>query len=252
MAKRSESRGFTGYWIPAEIALDHTLQWAEKVLYCEITQLHAAGRCRAGNKHFATHLGVSERQVRTYLSTLESEGYIRKIQQDSQRVIEPRGRKRTSARAEADFRQGAEADFHINEKEEIQSKKTTAANATVDSPDSPPPPTEPKPSGRKATDHFQERFIDQYGVKPDWQTKDAVNAKRLVERHGIEQVVSSIDHYFTSGDLWFTKNGIRSFSGFYSHYTEIIAAMNATKAKPPDPRARGTEIFNLEEATRYE
>ncbi len=91
-------RDFKGVWIRKEIWLSKDLSLQEKALFVEIQSLDNERGCFASNKHFAEFLGVSDRQVRTYLNRLEEKGYIRiTIKNRNQRVIRARGGYRRSS-----------------------------------------------------------------------------------------------------------------------------------------------------------
>ena len=69
-------RKFTGVWIPAEVYLDEDLNWTEKILFLEITNLDIDKGCFASNKYFQDLLGVSDSIVSKYLTKLINCGYI--------------------------------------------------------------------------------------------------------------------------------------------------------------------------------
>lgn len=206
----AEKRGFVGYWIPAELALDHRLSWAEKVLYCEIMQLHAGGECRASNKHFAEHLGVSDRQVRTYLAKLESLGLVTKLQTETKRILTPnggskvpQGRKQTSGGAEADFRSGAEESFHRNEKVKRETKRDRKRGRTVERFDH---PKHHVPCGKtqyetlcseyskKTTEDYIERVVDYCTSKDKSYADYAAAAHNWMKRDGVKRKAEMYDH----------------------------------------------------------
>ncbi len=90
-------RDFKGVWIRKEIWLSKDLSLQEKALFVEIQSLDNERGCFASNGHFAEFLGVSDRQVRTYLKRLEEKGYIRvTIKNRNQRTIRARGGYRRS------------------------------------------------------------------------------------------------------------------------------------------------------------
>ena len=77
----SNKRDFKGVWIPRNVWFEKDLSMSEKALLIEIDYLDNSrkkyGRpCEAGNPHFAEFLGVSTRQVRTYINRLAEKGYI--------------------------------------------------------------------------------------------------------------------------------------------------------------------------------
>lgn len=70
-------RQFKGIWIPAEIWLDRNLSWNEKILLLEVDSFTGNGQlCFFSNDYLAELLGVSDRQVRTYISHLVELGYL--------------------------------------------------------------------------------------------------------------------------------------------------------------------------------
>jgi len=120
----TEKRGFVGYWIPAELALKHEISWPEKALLREIIQLDAGGECRASNKHFADHLGVSVRQVQNYLTHLEELRQIRRVMDGDRRVrIEPEGMNCSSTPHETQFTPPHEGSFTRKRSIERESKE---------------------------------------------------------------------------------------------------------------------------------
>jgi len=65
----------------------------EKVLFVEIHSLDNEHGCYASNRHFAEFFGVSERQIRTYISSLKAKGFVSvAIQNRNDRVIHTIGR----------------------------------------------------------------------------------------------------------------------------------------------------------------
>ena len=88
-------RDFKGVWIPREIWLSRELSLMEKVLFVEIHSLDNERGCFAGNKHFADFFNVSERQIRTYLSSLKEKGFISiSVRNFNERVIRTVGKYR--------------------------------------------------------------------------------------------------------------------------------------------------------------
>ncbi len=63
--------------IPSEVRYDNRLKASEKLLYGEITSLcNKTGRCWAENRYFASLYGVNKKTVSTWVSNLQSLGYI--------------------------------------------------------------------------------------------------------------------------------------------------------------------------------
>src|SRR5215831_1631917 len=86
-------RDFKGVWIPKEIWLSEQLSLMEKVLFVEIHSLDNERGCFASNKYFAEFFGVSERQIRTYISALKEKGFISvSIRNRNERVIRVMGK----------------------------------------------------------------------------------------------------------------------------------------------------------------
>lgn len=71
-----EGRAFLGVWIPADLYLDQSLSWNEKIALIEIGSLSKTGECFAGNQHFANLLGISKKRAESIISGLRAKGYI--------------------------------------------------------------------------------------------------------------------------------------------------------------------------------
>jgi len=101
-------RDFKGVWIPKEIWISSQLSLIQKVLFVEIHSLDNERGCYASNRHFAQFFGVSERQIRTHISSLKEKGFVRvSIKNRNERVIRAAGK---FARVrDADIRQLREA-----------------------------------------------------------------------------------------------------------------------------------------------
>ena len=69
-------RDFKGVWIEKEIWLSSQLSLMEKVLFTEIRSLDNKRGCYASNRYFAEFFDVSERQIRTHISSLRDKGFI--------------------------------------------------------------------------------------------------------------------------------------------------------------------------------
>ena len=86
-------RDFKGVWIPKEIWISEQLSLMEKVLFVEIHSLDNERGCFASNKHFAQFFGVSERQIRNYVSSLKDKGFITvTIRNRNERIIRAAGK----------------------------------------------------------------------------------------------------------------------------------------------------------------
>jgi hypothetical protein len=91
----THDRDFKGIWIPKEIWLSPSLSLMEKVLFVEISSLDNERGCFASNGYFAEFFGVSDRQIRTYLSSLKAKGFITVTIKDRyDRVIQTAGKYR--------------------------------------------------------------------------------------------------------------------------------------------------------------
>ena len=88
-------RDFKGVWIPRDIWLSDQLSLMEKVLFVEINSLDNERGCFASNRYFATFFSVSDRQIRTYLSSLKEHGFVTvTVKNQNERVIRTAGRYR--------------------------------------------------------------------------------------------------------------------------------------------------------------
>ena len=88
-------RDFKGLWIPVDLWMvsPDILSVMEKVIFAEIMSLDNEDGCYAGNAHFATFFGVSERQIRTYLASLKDKGLISiELKNNNTRVIRANGK----------------------------------------------------------------------------------------------------------------------------------------------------------------
>ncbi|MCM4171827.1 helix-turn-helix domain-containing protein [Arenibacter sp. TNZ] len=74
---KPEERNFQGIWIPRVIYLNSDANWYAKILFLEIHSFTESGReCFMSNRHIATFLHISERQVTRYISELKTLGWI--------------------------------------------------------------------------------------------------------------------------------------------------------------------------------
>jgi len=86
-------RDFKGVWIPKLIWLSQQLSLMEKVIFVEIHSLDNERGCYASNRHFALFFGVSERQIRNYINSLRTKGFISvTIRNRNERVMRAVGR----------------------------------------------------------------------------------------------------------------------------------------------------------------
>lgn len=89
----NHGRDFKGVWIPKEIWLSEDLSLMEKVLFTEIQSLDNEKGCFASNRYLGKFFGISERQIRTYISSLQKKGFIKvTIRNRNERVIRCLGR----------------------------------------------------------------------------------------------------------------------------------------------------------------
>ena len=70
-------RKFKGIWIPRAIWLDESLPAMDKIILVEIDSLDNDLGCTAGNEYFARFFQISGRQVKRYITRLESSGWIK-------------------------------------------------------------------------------------------------------------------------------------------------------------------------------
>lgn len=86
-------RDFKGVWIEREIWLSQQLSLVEKVLFTEIRSLDNERGCYASNHYFAVFFNVSDRQIRTYIASLQEKGFITvTIRNHNERTIRVTGR----------------------------------------------------------------------------------------------------------------------------------------------------------------
>ncbi|MCM4167162.1 hypothetical protein KCTC52924_02742 [Arenibacter antarcticus] len=77
MVTEKSDRNFKGIWIPRSIYLNSEANWYAKILFLEIHSFTENGReCYMSNKHIASFLHISERQVSRYISELKNLGWI--------------------------------------------------------------------------------------------------------------------------------------------------------------------------------
>src|SRR5690606_16383295 len=70
-------RNFQGIRIPRSIYLNTEVNWCAKILFMEIHSFTENGReCFMSNRHMASFLHISERQVSRYISALKGLGWI--------------------------------------------------------------------------------------------------------------------------------------------------------------------------------
>lgn len=107
--EQGDKKEFTGVFVPADILMAQDLTPLQKLLYAEILALSGNDGCFASSSHFAQHLCITERRIRSNLADLEKLGYItRTVTKTNVRVIQivklsdevgrkrPRGRTETS------------------------------------------------------------------------------------------------------------------------------------------------------------
>jgi hypothetical protein len=87
MNKPTTPLGFTGIFIPRDLWLKEDLSATEKLLAAVVDALDQGEGCWASNSYLGGVLGLSERQIRDYLSKLEAFGIlIRKQDGDKRRI----------------------------------------------------------------------------------------------------------------------------------------------------------------------
>ncbi|WP_051254301.1 helix-turn-helix domain-containing protein [Arenibacter latericius] len=77
MATEKLDRNFKGIWIPKSIYLNSEVNWYAKILFLEIHSFTENDKeCYMSNKHIASFLHISERQVSRYVTELKKLGWI--------------------------------------------------------------------------------------------------------------------------------------------------------------------------------
>ena len=69
-------RKFKGIWFPAELWLDDSFSWIEKMLLVEIDRWDTGNGCSKNNKYFADFLGFDETDVSNAIIILHHLGRI--------------------------------------------------------------------------------------------------------------------------------------------------------------------------------
>lgn len=88
MIKDSQSRGFKGVWIPAEIWDDDRLTWFEKCLWAEVYSLSCKERpCTWTNQMLADASRTTPQTIVNALSKLRSVGLIKDVPEQTVRTI---------------------------------------------------------------------------------------------------------------------------------------------------------------------
>lgn len=76
-SEKIAQRRFQGVWIPAELWLDRTLSFVEKVMLAEIRSLESDDRgCYASNKYFAEFFDLSASRVSEVVTSLSNKGHV--------------------------------------------------------------------------------------------------------------------------------------------------------------------------------
>lgn len=66
-----EDREFQGVWIPAQIYLDESLSWTQKLMLVEVASFTRNGlECFVSDEHFSRHLQISVSAVEKNLKAL--------------------------------------------------------------------------------------------------------------------------------------------------------------------------------------
>src|SRR5260221_13520295 len=95
MPMAKHPRDFKGVWIPKEIWLSEKLSLMEKALFVEIQSLDNERGCFASNQYFADFFGISDRQIRTYVASLKTKGFVTVTVHDrNKRIIRAAGKYR--------------------------------------------------------------------------------------------------------------------------------------------------------------
>ena len=105
--------------IPANVRYDERLPMGARFLYGEITALcNERGYCWAGNKYFADLYKVTDRTVRTWISSLISNGYIVSdlIYRENSKEVEARYLKVTELTSGRNLPTPPEENFHTSGK----------------------------------------------------------------------------------------------------------------------------------------
>lgn len=77
MVMEKSDRNFKGIWIPKSIYMNSEVNWHAKILFLEINSFTENGKeCYMSNKHIASFLQISERQVSRYVTELKKLGWI--------------------------------------------------------------------------------------------------------------------------------------------------------------------------------
>ena len=95
MPMAKHTRDFKGVWIPKAIWLSDKLSLMEKALFVEIQSLDNERGCFASNQYFADFFGISDRQIRTYVASLRTKGFVTVTVHDrNKRIIRAAGKYR--------------------------------------------------------------------------------------------------------------------------------------------------------------
>lgn len=76
MSELENKRGFVGFFISIDLINDQSLNWTDRILFCEIEALEKGSGCYASNKYFSDFLNITERAVQKSLAKLKQQGYI--------------------------------------------------------------------------------------------------------------------------------------------------------------------------------
>lgn len=130
--EQGDKKEFTGVFVPADILIAQDLTPLQKLLYAEILALSGNDGCFASSSHFAQHLCVTERRIRSNLADLEKLGYItRTVTKTNVRVIQIAklsdevGRKRPRGRTETSAEVGRKRPHKYNNKNNINTNGNT-------------------------------------------------------------------------------------------------------------------------------
>lgn len=135
--EQSDKKEFKGVFVPAEILMAQDLTPLQKLLYAEILALSGNDGCFASSSHFAKHLCITERRIRSNLADLEKLGYIeRTVTKTNVRVIQIKifgevGRKCPKGRTETSGEVGRKRPHKYNNKYNINKNVNRNINTNI-------------------------------------------------------------------------------------------------------------------------
>lgn len=86
---KEPKRGFTGFWIPAEIINMQGLTWQQRLIWCEIKSLHdeAEGGCWASNEYLGKVFDCSGNKIANDISVLRKLGLVETVCFDGRKRV---------------------------------------------------------------------------------------------------------------------------------------------------------------------